>query len=88
MLWSQVKKWVASRNVTFKTEDVKLLCEQKFDDMRGREWHPVCDHVKRTEKGYLQTEGLHCISVYLSTVIMSTHILLYPGDLLFTLLVH
>jgi hypothetical protein len=26
-----------TRNITFKTEDVKLLCEQKFDERRGRE---------------------------------------------------
>jgi transposase len=36
MIWSQVKEWVASRNVTFKTENVKLLCEQKFGEMGGK----------------------------------------------------
>lgn len=32
MTWIQIKQWVAWNNVTFKTEDVKLLCEQKFDE--------------------------------------------------------
>jgi hypothetical protein len=58
MIWSQVKQWVATRNVTFKTEDVKLLCEQKFSEIGGREWRPVCDHAKRTDKEYLETEGI------------------------------
>jgi hypothetical protein len=35
------------------TQDIKLR-EQKFDEMRG-EWHSVCDNVKRTEKGCLET---------------------------------
>jgi hypothetical protein len=50
MKWSQVERWVASRNITFKAEDVKMLCGRKSDEIRG-EWFPVCDHVKRTEKG-------------------------------------
>jgi hypothetical protein len=58
MIWEQVKQWVASRNVTFKTEDVKLLCEQKFGQMRERQWHPVCDHVKRIGRQYLETEAI------------------------------
>jgi hypothetical protein len=36
MMRSQVKQWLASRNITFKIEDVKL-CEQKFGDMGERE---------------------------------------------------
>jgi hypothetical protein len=42
---------IKKRSGTFKTEDVKLLYEQKFDEMREREGRPVCGHVKRTEKG-------------------------------------
>jgi hypothetical protein len=33
MKLSQVKQRVASRNVTFKTEDIKL-CDYKFDKMK------------------------------------------------------
>jgi hypothetical protein len=33
-----VSQWVPTRDVTFKTEDVKLLCEQKFSEMGEREW--------------------------------------------------
>jgi hypothetical protein len=58
MIWSQVKEWVASRNVTFEPENVKLLCEQKFSEMGEREWRPVCDHVEIIEKEYLETEGI------------------------------
>jgi hypothetical protein len=69
VIWSQVKEWVASRNVTFKTENVKLLCEKKFSEVGGREWHPVCDHVKRIEKEYLETEGI--VDVELDRLIIS-----------------
>jgi hypothetical protein len=58
MIWSQVKQWLARINVTFKTEDVKLLCAQKFSEMGEREWRPMCDYVKRIEKEYLETEGI------------------------------
>jgi hypothetical protein len=47
--WSQVKQWVSPRNVTFKTDGVKLFYEQKFDEMRERERRTVCDHVKEQE---------------------------------------
>jgi hypothetical protein len=36
-IWSQVEQWVASINFTFKSEDVKLLREQKIDEMRETE---------------------------------------------------
>jgi hypothetical protein len=58
MLRSHVKRWVASRNVSFETEEVKLLCEGKFDEMRESGWRPVSDHVKRTEEGYLEIEKI------------------------------
>jgi hypothetical protein len=57
MLRSQLKRWLASRKVSFETEDVKLLCEGKFDEMRERGWRPVSDHVKRT-KGNLEIEKI------------------------------
>jgi transposase len=63
MIWSQVKEWVASRKVTFETENVKLLCEQNFSKMGEREWRPVCDHVKRIEKEYLETEEIIDVEV-------------------------
>jgi hypothetical protein len=47
----------------FKTENVKLLCEQKFSEMGEREWCPVCDHVKRIEKEYLEADGIIYIEV-------------------------
>jgi hypothetical protein len=58
MLWLQVRQWAASSNVTFQTEDVKLLCEQEFGQMGETEWRPVCDQAKRTEIPNLETEGI------------------------------
>jgi hypothetical protein len=45
-----LKQWAASRNITSKTEDVKLLCEQKFDEMRERECEPGVWYVKKHKK--------------------------------------
>jgi hypothetical protein len=50
----KLKQWVASRNVTFKTEDVKLLCKQKFDEMREREWCPMCVVMWKNRKTVLR----------------------------------
>jgi hypothetical protein len=36
-IWSQVEQRVASKNFTFKSKDVKLLREQKIDEMRETE---------------------------------------------------
>jgi transposase len=65
MIRSQVKQWVATRNVIFKTEDVKLWCEQKFSEMGEREWRPVCDNVKRREKEYLETREVDRLTISL-----------------------
>jgi hypothetical protein len=69
MIWSQVKQLVASSNITFESEDIKLLCEQKFGEMREREWHPMCDHVKRIGKQNFELEGI--IDLEVDRVIIS-----------------
>lgn len=57
-IWAQLKHYVASKNVTFKTDDVRRLCEEKFSAMGVDVWRPICEHVKRLEKNYMDNEGI------------------------------
>ena len=42
-----VKNWVAARNVTYKSEDVKKLAKQRFDDITPAYWTKICLHVEK-----------------------------------------
>lgn len=62
-IWAQVKKWVASRNNTFKIDDVQKLCQQKFSEMGEQEWRPICQHVIKAEREYWEREGMIDVQV-------------------------
>jgi transposase len=32
LIWADVKQWVGADNTTFRTNDAKLLCEQRFEE--------------------------------------------------------
>ncbi|XP_049832914.1 uncharacterized protein LOC126273406 [Schistocerca gregaria] len=42
MVWAKVKNWVATKNVTFKLEDVWKLAEENFSYITVHEWEAVC----------------------------------------------
>ncbi|XP_049762544.1 uncharacterized protein LOC126088446 [Schistocerca cancellata] len=48
MVWATVKNCVATKNVTFKLEDVWKLAEEKFFYITVHEWEAVCRHVEET----------------------------------------
>ncbi|KAG8229380.1 hypothetical protein J437_LFUL000901 [Ladona fulva] len=50
------KNWVATRNVTFKLEDVKKLVLEKCANIGKEEWEGVCEKVKVIENYYKKTE--------------------------------
>jgi hypothetical protein len=56
-MWAMVKKWVAMKNVTFQSQDVRKLAEEKFSITKD-EWLPVCKHVQEVEEKYIQNEHL------------------------------
>lgn len=62
-IWAQVKKWVASRNNTFKIDDVQKLCQQKVREMGEQEWRPICQHVIKAEREYWEREGMIDVQV-------------------------
>lgn len=58
LIWSDMKKWVGSKNVSFKIDDVKRLCEEKFDSITKEDWAARCNHVLKIEKDYIEKEGI------------------------------
>ncbi|KAF2885507.1 hypothetical protein ILUMI_20657 [Ignelater luminosus] len=53
-IWALVKNWVASRNVTFKLNDVANLAREKFEAIGVAEWSKICEHVEKTENEYIE----------------------------------
>lgn len=57
-IWGILKNWVATRNVSFKLDDVKRLVEEKCANIGGSEWESVCAKAKRIEEDYVRQEVL------------------------------
>jgi hypothetical protein len=57
-IWVQVKNWVASRNVTYKLNDVIKLAGEQFSMTTPEEWAKVCGHVDKVVAKYMKTEHL------------------------------
>ncbi|KDR19340.1 hypothetical protein L798_06847 [Zootermopsis nevadensis] len=58
LIWVDVKQWVASKNTTFKIEDVEYLCRQRFEEIGQEEWDSLCQHVQKPEQIYYEQEGI------------------------------
>ena len=52
LIWSQLKRYVAANNVTFKLPNVQQLAEGAFKTISVERWRPVCEHVKKIETDY------------------------------------
>ena len=50
--------WVAVRNVTFKINYVRVLCERRFSELGKDDWIPSCNRVKKIEDEYMETDGV------------------------------
>lgn len=48
-----VKNWVADRNVTFRTEDMIKLADEKFTSFTKDDWELRCNHVTAIEAQYV-----------------------------------
>jgi len=55
-IWGIVKTRIATKNVTFKLQDVQQLAEQNFDTVAMEEWAAVCRHAKTMEEEYISRE--------------------------------
>lgn len=55
-IWAIVKGWVASHNTTYKIADIEKLCKDKFSTMSKDNWLPLCEHVKKVEKEYCESD--------------------------------
>ena len=58
LIWSQLKRYVAANNVTFKLPDVQQLAEGAFKTITAERWRSVCEHVKKIETDYWTRDNL------------------------------
>lgn len=58
-IWGLVKNRVASRNVTFKLDDVKRLAEEEFEKVTAEDWQKRCRRVIENEKQFLEREHFY-----------------------------
>lgn len=52
LIWSQVKKLIASRNLTYRLNDLVQIAENAFNDIEPHRWRSVCEHVQKVEQQY------------------------------------
>lgn len=58
MIWSEIKRYVAEKNITFNLNNTKQLCEEKLSAMTASDWDKRCTHVVKIEKEYLEKEAV------------------------------
>lgn len=52
LVWSMVKSYVKSNNITYKTIDVKHLLHQAIDRVKPEDWQSFISHVKGEEQKF------------------------------------
>ena len=57
-IWGIVKNRVATRNVTFKLDNVEKLAREEFNNVTAEEWSATCRHVEDVEKEYIRKEKI------------------------------
>lgn len=58
LIWAQVKNWVATKNLSYKLNDVIQLACEKFAMITPDEWANVCLHVDKIVAEYMEKEHL------------------------------
>ncbi|KAB0805352.1 hypothetical protein PPYR_02322 [Photinus pyralis] len=62
-IWAYIKQWVASHNTTFKLDDIKRLAETKFAQDCASVIQSACEHSKKVESQFMESEHVLDISV-------------------------
>ena len=58
LIWSQVKRFVASQNTTFRLKDVKILAQDAIQSITQEAWKKATDHVISIEDRLCAAEGI------------------------------
>ena len=58
LIWSQLKRYNATNNVTFEIPDVQQLAEGAFKTITAERWRSVYEHVKKIEADYWTRDNL------------------------------
>lgn len=57
-IWSQIKGYVAKKNVAMNLTSIRILVQEKIDMIGTHEWTAVCNHAIKCEEKYRLDEGL------------------------------
>lgn len=71
LVWAKIKHDVATRNVTFKFNDVVEITKDEFAKYSVNQWQQCCSHVIKIEETYLTNE--HLIDVQTERLIISVN---------------
>lgn len=58
LIWSQLKSYVGSHNITFTMTGIMELVKSKSDTIGAYEWEKAVNHVIKIENEYIQREGV------------------------------
>lgn len=58
MVWSQVKRYVASKNSSFKSEDVRKLIHDAYLDVTAENWANYVSHVQKVENSMWEIDRI------------------------------
>ena len=50
LIWAQIKRYVSSRNVTFKFKDVQQLTYEAIEQVSQEKWQKCTNHVKKPKR--------------------------------------
>lgn len=58
LVWAQIKGYVASKNKTFKLNEVKELLPQAMATITPERWKACVEHVIKEEENFFQLDGI------------------------------
>lgn len=70
-IWSQLKQYVAQRNVDMNMTTVRNLLQEKVNMIGSEEWRKVCQHVMKCEEEFRKYENV--IDDYSDRIIINTN---------------
>ncbi len=58
LIWSQLKRKIATRNRTFKIRDVQRLATEIAKEITAEDWEKCIDHARGVESFYREKDGV------------------------------
>ena len=58
LIWAQIKREVAEKNITFRLQDVKALTGEAVAHVTPENWQKACSHVEKVEEEYWESDNI------------------------------